>query len=73
MKHLSKPTKADILLEVFNEIGVTVPVKQVCEISGIANYNSLKAMFSYIRKAKHIPDSNRIDVRIRQDQCVRVN
>jgi hypothetical protein len=73
MKHLSKPTKADILLNMFDEVGKTFSVDMVCEVSGIKNYMSLKAMFSYIRRAKHIPDENRIDVRIKDEQCVRVN
>lgn len=69
---LRKPGKADMLLNLFDEIGKQIKVKDVCEITGIRNYNSLKAMFSYIRNAKHIPDENRIDVRIKEDVCVRI-
>lgn len=72
MKTLRRPGKVDILLNIFDEVGKTYSVKQVCEMSGIVNYNSLKAMLSYIRKAKHIPNENRIDVRIRDDKCVRI-
>ena len=73
MKQLRKATKCDILLNLFENIGDKMSVKQVCEITEIKNYNSLKALFSYIRKAKHIPDENRIDVRIQDDICFRAN
>lgn len=72
MMVLRRPGKADMLLNIFDEIGKTMPVKDVLEITGISNYNSLKAMFSYIRNAKHVPDEHRIDVRIKDDQCVRI-
>lgn len=72
MKMLKRPGKADIVLNMFDEIGKRYSVKEVCEITGIPNYNSLKALLSYIRNAKHIPDENRIDVRIKDDQCVRI-
>lgn len=73
MKVLRKPGKVDVLLNLFDEVGATYSVKQVCEITGIKNYNSLKALFSYIRRGRHIPEENRVDVRIRNDKCVRVN
>ena len=68
-----KQTKCDMLLELFIEVGDKRTVKRVCEVTGIKNYNSLKALFSYIRKADHIPNENRIDVRIQDDICTRVN
>jgi len=73
MKTLRKPSKSDIVLNLFEEVGTTYSVEQVCDISGVRNYNALKAMFSYIRNAEHIPDEMRIDVRIRDGQCIRVN
>lgn len=73
MKTLRNPTKCDMLLNLFEDIGSSRKVSEVCDITGIKNYNSLKALFSYIRKAKHIPDEHRIDVRIQEDVCVRVN
>jgi len=72
MKHLRKITKTDILLNIFDKIGDKMSVNDVCRKTGIKNYNSLKALFSYIRKAPHIPDENRIDVRIQDDICTRV-
>ena len=70
---LRKPTKCDMLLNLFDEIGKQVKVSIVCDITGIKNYNSLKALFSYIRKAPHIPEDHRIDVRIQDDICTRVS
>ena len=72
MKHLRRPSKADLILNMFEEVGTTHTVDEVCAVSGIKNYNSLKAMLSYIRNAKHIPHENRIDVRIKDEQCVRI-
>ena len=72
MKQLRKMTKTDFLLNIFDKVGDKMSVDNVCQKTGIANYNSLKALFSYIRKAPHIPDENRIDVRIQDDICKRV-
>ena len=73
MKTIRKATKLDILFNLFDEIGHKEKVSNVCDITGIPNYNTLKADFSYLRKSKHIPDENRIDVRIQDDICIRVN
>ena len=73
MKTLRSPAKVDILLNLFDEVGKTLSVNEVCEITGISGYNSLKALFSYIRHKDHIPKENRIDVRIKDDFCTRVN
>lgn len=73
MKILRSPGKVDILLNLFEEVGISHSVREVCEITGISNYNSLKALASYIRRAPHIPNENRIDIRIRDDQCTRVS
>ena len=73
MKILRNLTKCDTLLNLFDEVGKKMKVQDVCDITGIKNYNSLKALLSYIRKAKHIPDDHRIDVRIQDDVCIRVN
>lgn len=72
MRILRRPTKSDILLNLFEEIGTQISVDKVCEITGIKNYNSLKAFFSYIRNSKHVANENRIDVRIKDDICERV-
>lgn len=72
MKQLRKMTKCDLLLNIFTEVGISFKVDAVCDMTGIKNYNSLKALFSYIRKAPHIPDENRIDVRIQDNMCIRV-
>jgi len=61
-----------MILSIFDEVGKKRKVAEVCELTGVSNYNSLKAMFSYIRRAKHIPEENRIDVRIRDEECVRI-
>lgn len=73
MKILRKPAKVDLILSLFSEVGKKMRVQHVCDVTGVKNYNSLKAMFSYIRKARHIPEENRIDVRIRDDECIRIN
>lgn len=71
MKTLRKPTKCDMLLQLFDEVGKSMKVDIVCEITGIKGYNSLKALFSYIRRAPHIPDENRISVKISDGICTR--
>ena len=71
MKTLLNPTKCDMLLQLFDEVGKTMEVSAVCEITGISNYNSLKSLFSYIRRSKHIPIENRISVHIQDGTCIR--
>lgn len=73
MKSLRKPTKCDVLLELFPEVGDSMRVEEVLDITGIASYGSLRALFTYIRKAPHIPEENRIDVRSQEGTCIRVN
>lgn len=73
MKTLRRPGKVDLLLNMFDKVGARYSVEDVRSMTGIVSYNSLKALFTYMRKAKHIPDENRIDVRIKDGQCVRVN
>lgn len=73
MKQLRKPTKYDILINIFDEIGSQMPVDEVCAVTGIKSYNTLKAAFSYIRRSKHVPDENRIDVKILDGICIRAN
>jgi hypothetical protein len=73
MKSLRKITKSDTLLNLFDEIGTRIKVEEVCDITGIKNYNSLKAFLCYIRRADHIPEDSRIDVRIQNGYCIRVN
>ena len=72
MKHLRKPTKSERLVDVFPEVGSKVTLTELLRITEIKNYNSLKAFLSYIRKAPHIPEENRVDIRIDGDYCVRV-
>lgn len=73
MKTLRKATKSDILLNLFDEIGTKISVEKVCEITGIKNYGSLKAFCSYIRKSKHVDEDSRVDIRIQNGDCIRVN
>lgn len=73
MKTLRKLTKADSLLNLFEEIGTKIKVDEVCDITGIKNYNSLKAFCCYIRTSKHVSEESRIDIRINDDYCIRVN
>lgn len=72
MKTLRNPGKVDRLINLFGEVGDSYSVAQVCEVTGIKSYNSLKAFASYIRKAPHIPQENRIDIRLKDEMCVRV-
>ena len=72
MKTLRNPGKVDLLVNLFQAVGVTHTVARVCELTGIKSYNSLKAFASYIRRAKHIPDENRIDLRLKYESCTRV-
>jgi hypothetical protein len=73
MKTLRKPSKADLILDLFENVGATHSVDEVCAVTGIKNYNSLKAMFSYIRNAKHAPEENRFDIRIKDNVCIRIS
>jgi len=72
MKSLRRMTKSDILLNLFPNIGDKIAVEKVCGITGIKNYNSLKAFLSYIRKSGHVNEDSRIDVRIQNGDCIRV-
>ena len=72
MKHLRKQTKSEKLLEMFPNIGDKCSILNICKTTGIKNYNSLKAFLTYIRKAPHIPETNRVDIRIDGDTCMRV-
>lgn len=72
MKTVRKDTEVDKLVNMFEEIGDNFSLEEVYKVTGIPNYNSLKAFCSYIRKAKHIPDENRVDIRIRDNRCKRV-
>jgi hypothetical protein len=72
MKHLRKPTKSEILVDMFPKVGSKHSLKEVYEKTGIKSYNSLKAFFTYIRKAETIPEEVRIDVRIMGSNCERV-
>ena len=67
-----KKPKIDMLQELFNEVGVKYSIEDIKELTGVKNYNSLKALFSYVRNAKHIPEENRFDVRIDHNMCERV-
>jgi hypothetical protein len=71
MKTLRKTTKADLLVSLFPNVGDERNLDAVYKLTGISNYNSLKAFCSYIRKAKHIPDENRVNIVIRKNKCVR--
>lgn len=73
MKSLRRPTKTDMLINIFDKIGKSMDVQSVCEITGIKNPNSMKSLFSYIRKSKYVPDENRIDIRIQGNLCIRVS
>jgi hypothetical protein len=69
MLTIRRPGKADLVVNMFPEIGDMYSLQEVYEVTGIKNYNSLKAMLSYIRRAP----VNNIDVRIKEDTCLRVN
>lgn len=73
MRSLRRTTKSDVLLNLFEEVGTTVKLEDVYSITGIKNYNSLKAFLSYIRNSNHVDDGSRIDVRIKDGLCIRVN
>lgn len=73
MIHLRKTTMTEVLVNLFPDIGDSMPLQMVLETTGIKNYNSLKALCSYVRKAKHILDENRVDIRIQDDLCIRVS
>lgn len=72
MKQLRRPTKTDLLVNLFDEIGVELSVGEVCSKTGIKNYNTLRALCTYIRNAKHFPEENKVDIRLKQGLCVRV-
>jgi len=72
MKTLRKTTKADLLVSMFEKVGSWQILEDVYELTGIPNYSTLKAFCSYIRNAKHIPEENRVDIRIKDGKCIRV-
>ena len=72
MKTLRKTTKADLLVSLFERVGDWVALEDVYALTGIGNYNTLKVFCSYIRNAKHIPEENRIDLRIKDGKVRRV-
>jgi len=72
MKTLRKTAKVDLLVSLFEKVGDWVALEDVYSLTGIKNYNSLKAFCCYIRTAEHIPAANRIDLRLKDGKCVRV-
>lgn len=72
MRSLRKMTKADKLLNMFDEVGKKIPIDKVCEETGFKNYNSLKAVLSYIRKSSYVMEESRIDIRLKNGNCERV-
>ncbi len=72
MKILRSAAKVDKILHLFQKPGDAFPIESVCHYADVKNYNALKAMFSYIRKAPHIPEKNRIDVRISKGYAKRI-
>jgi hypothetical protein len=73
MKTLRNPGKVDLILGMFPEVGANHAIEDVLAVTGIPNYVALKSMLYYIRKGAKVPDENRIDVRLKQGMCVRVN
>lgn len=73
MKTLRKQTKSEVLLNLFEEIGTKIRVDDVCSITGIKNKNTLRSFCHYIRTSKHVAEENRIDIRISDGECIRVN
>lgn len=73
MKTLRDPGKVDLILGMFPEVGDMVDIGNVLAVTGIPNYSALKSMLYYIRKGAKVPDENRIDVRLKDGRCVRVN
>jgi len=71
MKTLRKTAKVDLLLNLFPKVGDWVALEDIYSLTGIANYNTLKAFCSYIRKAKHIPEQNRVNLKIKDGKCCR--
>lgn len=72
MSKLRKSTKSEKLVDLFSEVGMKISIKEVCDKTGIPNRNTLKSFCSYIRRAKHIPEESRVDIRLIDDDCVRV-
>ena len=69
---LRQQTKADRVLDLFPKVGIEILLDKVLEETGIKNYDSLKAMFSYIRKAEHAPAESKMDIRIYKGICRRM-
>jgi hypothetical protein len=72
MGMLGNQTKSGMLLTLFDKVGTRMALDEVCELTGIKGYNSLKAFLSYIRKSEHVAEKNRIDIRIKSGFCTRV-
>lgn len=73
MKTLRKPTKLDVLLNLFPTVGTSLLTQSVLEITEVKNRNTLKAMLSYIRKSPHVAEEARVDIALRGNYCIRVN
>ena len=65
MLSIRRPSKADKVVNMFQEVGDQFPLEEVLRVSGIKGYGSLKAMLSYIRSAP----VNNIDIRITDGMC----
>ena len=72
MKSLRRTTKADKIINMFQEVGTTFTVEEVLAETGIEKYNSLKALFSYIRRAANAAEGSQMDIRIDRGICRRI-
>lgn len=73
MKMLKNPGKVDLVINMFPEIGDAHDLDDVLAVTGIPNYDALKSALFYIRKRANAPDENRVDIRIKEGRCYRVN
>lgn len=73
MKTYRKPTKIELLMNLFQEVGDCYTWEEVKQITGIRSYTSLRTSLYHLRSMKRIPEEYRMDIRIREGELVRVN
>lgn len=72
METLRKLTKAEILYNLFSEVGNVETVENILAITEIRTLGQLKFYMWYLRNSERIPVDKRIDIRLRAGECIRV-
>ena len=68
-------TMTEIFYNLFPTVGTTIPKEEVIERVGFKGkdpYDELKTYCKYFRNSKHIKEEHRINVSLRNGNCVRI-